>query len=75
MTQALMFNAIDMVVLVNPRDPELQGDVRSAAVNCLSYATGYTERPWPSRRVPALATRLHGYGGWDPSCPARGARL
>src|SRR2546426_1465392 len=29
MTQALMFNAIDMVVLVNPRDiPELQGDKR-----------------------------------------------
>jgi len=27
MTQALMFNAIDMIVLVNPRDiPEIQGD-------------------------------------------------
>src|SRR5439155_673586 len=41
MTQALMFNAIDMVVLVNPRDiPELQGDKRFILqpYNALSYA-------------------------------------
>jgi len=41
MTQALMFNAIDMVVLVNPRDlPELQGDKRFILqpYNALSYS-------------------------------------
>jgi peptide/nickel transport system substrate-binding protein len=48
MTQALMFNAIDMVVLVNPRDlPELQGDKRFVLqpYNALSYAFfGYNLR-------------------------------
>jgi peptide/nickel transport system substrate-binding protein len=48
MTQALMFNAIDMVVLVNPRDiPELQGDKRFVLqpYNALSYAFfGYNTR-------------------------------
>jgi peptide/nickel transport system substrate-binding protein len=48
MTQALMFNAIDMVVLVNPRDiPELQGDKRFILqpYNALSYAFfGYNAR-------------------------------
>jgi peptide/nickel transport system substrate-binding protein len=48
MTQALMFNAIDMVVLVNPRDiPELQGDKRFILqpYNALSYAFfGYNVR-------------------------------
>jgi peptide/nickel transport system substrate-binding protein len=48
MTQALMFNAIDMVVLVNPRDlPELQGDKRFILqpYNALSYAFfGYNLR-------------------------------
>ncbi|PYN09703.1 MAG: hypothetical protein DME02_02520 [Candidatus Rokuibacteriota bacterium] len=48
MTQAMMFNAIDMLVLVNPRDlPELQGDTRFVLqpYNALSYAFfGYTLR-------------------------------
>src|SRR5436190_448523 len=48
MTQAMMFNAIDMVVLVNPRDlPELQGDKRFVLqpYNALSYAFfGYNLR-------------------------------
>ena len=48
MTQALMFNAIDMVVLVNPRDiPELQGDKRFILqpYNALSYGFfGYNLR-------------------------------
>jgi peptide/nickel transport system substrate-binding protein len=48
MTQALMFNAIDMVVLVNPRDiPELQGDKRFVLqpYNALAYAFfGYNLR-------------------------------
>jgi len=47
-TQALMFNAIDMVVLVNPRDiPELQGDKRFILqpYNALSYGFfGYNLR-------------------------------
>jgi peptide/nickel transport system substrate-binding protein len=55
MTQALMFNAIDMVVLVNPRDlPELQGDKRFVLqpYNALSYAFfGY------NLRNPLLADR------------------
>jgi len=41
MSQALMFNAIDMIVLVNPRDlPEIQGDKRFVLqpYNALSYA-------------------------------------
>ncbi|MGE5173786.1 MAG: ABC transporter substrate-binding protein [Betaproteobacteria bacterium] len=41
MTQALMFNAIDMIVLVNPRDiPEVQGDKRFVLqpYNALSYS-------------------------------------
>jgi peptide/nickel transport system substrate-binding protein len=41
MTQALMFNAIDMIVLVNPRDiPEIQGDKRFILqpYNALSYS-------------------------------------
>ncbi len=41
MSQALMFNAIDMIVLVNPRDlPEIQGDKRFILqpYNALSYA-------------------------------------
>lgn len=41
MTQALMFNAIDMIVLVNPRDiPEIQGDKRFVLkpYNALSYS-------------------------------------
>jgi peptide/nickel transport system substrate-binding protein len=48
MTQALMFNAIDMVVLVNPRDiPEIQGDKRFILqpYNALSYSFfGYNIR-------------------------------
>jgi peptide/nickel transport system substrate-binding protein len=41
MAQALMFNAIDMIVLVNPRDiPQIQGDKRFVLqpYNALSYA-------------------------------------
>ncbi len=41
MTQAMMFNAIDMIVLVNPRDvPEIQGDRRFILqpYNALSYS-------------------------------------
>ncbi len=48
MTQALMFNAIDMIVLVNPRDiPEIQGDKRYVLepYNALSYSFfGYNLR-------------------------------
>jgi len=48
MTQALMFNAIDMIVLVNPRDiPEIQGDKRFILqpYNALSYSFfGYNTR-------------------------------
>ncbi len=48
MTQALMFNAIDMIVLVNPRDiPEIQGDKRFVLqpYNALSYSFfGYNIR-------------------------------
>lgn len=48
MTQALMFNAIDMIVLVNPRDiPEVQGDKRFVLqpYNALSYSFfGYNVR-------------------------------
>jgi len=48
MTQALMFNAIDMIVLVNPRDiPEIQGDKRFILqpYNALSYSFfGYNMR-------------------------------
>lgn len=48
MTQALMFNAIDMIVLVNPRDiPEIQGDKRFVLkpYNALSYSFfGYNVR-------------------------------
>jgi peptide/nickel transport system substrate-binding protein len=48
MTQALMFNAIDMIVLVNPRDiPEIQGDKRFILkpYNALSYSFfGYNLR-------------------------------
>ncbi len=48
MTQALMFNAIDMIVLVNPRDiPEIQGDKRFnlQPYNALSYSFfGYNIR-------------------------------
>ena len=41
MAQALMFNAIDMIVLVNPRDiPQIQGDKRFVLqpYNALSYS-------------------------------------
>jgi peptide/nickel transport system substrate-binding protein len=48
MTQALMFNAIDMIVLVNSRDiPEVQGDKRFVLqpYNALSYSFfGYNVR-------------------------------
>lgn len=48
MTQALMFNAIDMIVLVNPRDiPEIEGDKRFILqpYNALSYSFfGYNLR-------------------------------
>ncbi|HEX9021047.1 MAG TPA: ABC transporter substrate-binding protein [Nitrospirota bacterium] len=48
MTQALMFNAIDMIVLVNSRDiPEIQGDKRFILqpYNALSYSFfGYNVR-------------------------------
>ncbi|HYA94354.1 MAG TPA: ABC transporter substrate-binding protein [Thermodesulfobacteriota bacterium] len=48
MTQGLMFNAIDMIVLVNPRDlPEIQGDKRFILqpYNALSYSFfGYNVR-------------------------------
>ena len=48
MNQALMFNSIDMTVLVNPRDiPELQGDKRYVLqpYNALSYSFfGYNTR-------------------------------
>jgi peptide/nickel transport system substrate-binding protein len=48
MTQALMFNVIDMIVLVNPRDiPEIQGDKRFILqpYNALSYSFfGYNVR-------------------------------
>ena len=48
MTQALMFNAIDMIVLVNPRDiPEIEGDKRFVlkSYNALSYSFfGYNMR-------------------------------
>jgi peptide/nickel transport system substrate-binding protein len=55
MTQALMFNAIDMIVLVNPRAiPEIQGDKRFVLqpYNALSYSFfGY------NLRNPLLADR------------------
>jgi peptide/nickel transport system substrate-binding protein len=55
MTQALMFNAIDMIVLVNPRDiPEIEGDKRFILqpYNALSYSFfGY------NMRNPLLADR------------------
>lgn len=55
MTQALMFNAIDMIVLVNPRDiPEIEGDKRFILqpYNALSYSFfGY------NLRNPLLADR------------------
>jgi len=48
MGQALMFNAIDMIVLVNPRDiPQIQGDKRLVLqpYNALSYSFfGYNMR-------------------------------
>jgi len=48
MSQALMFNAIDMIVLVNPRDiPQIQGDKRLVLqpYNALSYSFfGYNIR-------------------------------
>ncbi len=48
MSQALMFNAIDMIVLVNPRDiPQIQGDKRLVLqpYNALSYSFfGYNTR-------------------------------
>ena len=48
LTQALMFNAIDMIVLVNPRSlPEIQGDKRFVLqpYNALSYSFfGYNLR-------------------------------
>ena len=48
MSQALMFNAIDMIVLVNPRDiPQIQGDKRFVLqpYNALSYSFfGYNMR-------------------------------
>jgi len=48
MSQALMFNAIDMIVLVNPRDiPQIQGDNRFVLqpYNALSYSFfGYNAR-------------------------------
>jgi len=48
MSQALMFNAIDMIVLVNPRDiPQIQGDKRFVLqpYNALSYSFfGYNIR-------------------------------
>lgn len=48
MTQALTYNAIDMIVLVNPRNiPELQGDKRFVLqpYNALSYSFfGYNSR-------------------------------
>jgi peptide/nickel transport system substrate-binding protein len=48
MTQALMFNAVDMIVLVNPRNlPEVQGDKRFVMqpYNALSYSFfGYNMR-------------------------------
>jgi peptide/nickel transport system substrate-binding protein len=48
MSQALMFNAIDMIVLVNPRDiPQIQGDKRLVLqpYNALSYSFfGYNMR-------------------------------
>jgi peptide/nickel transport system substrate-binding protein len=48
MSQALMFNAIDMIVLVNPRDiPQVQGDKRFVLqpYNALSYSFfGYNMR-------------------------------
>jgi peptide/nickel transport system substrate-binding protein len=48
MTQAMMFNAIDMIILVNPRDiPEIQGDKRYVLqpYNALSYSFfGYNLR-------------------------------
>jgi peptide/nickel transport system substrate-binding protein len=56
MTQGLMFNAIDMIVLVNPRDlPEIQGDKRFILqpYNALSYSFfGYNVRN------PLLADKL-----------------
>ncbi len=55
MAQALMFNAIDMIVLVNPRNlPEVQGDKRFILqpYNALSYSFfGY------NMRKPLLAER------------------
>jgi peptide/nickel transport system substrate-binding protein len=55
MTQALMFNAVDMIVLVNPRNlPEVQGDKRFVLqpYNALSYSFfGY------NLRNPLLAER------------------
>src|ERR671922_784227 len=55
MTQALMFNAVDMIVLVNPRNlPEVQGDKRFVLqpYNALSYSFfGY------NMRNPLLADR------------------
>ncbi|UCF30826.1 MAG: hypothetical protein JSV26_12435 [bacterium] len=55
MTQAMMFNAIDMIILVNPRNiPEIQGDRRFVLqpYNALSYSFfGY------NLRNPLLADR------------------
>jgi peptide/nickel transport system substrate-binding protein len=55
MSQALMFNAVDMIVLVNPRNlPEVQGDKRFVLqpYNALSYSFfGY------NMRNPLLADR------------------
>ena len=55
MTQAMMFNAVDMIVLVNPRNlPEVQGDKRFVLqpYNALSYSFfGY------NLRNPMLADR------------------
>src|SRR5437763_602191 len=65
MTQAMMFNAIDMLMLVNPRDlPELQGDKRFVLqpYNALSYAFfGYNLRSThlADKRVRRARLRRH----------------
>ena len=73
MTQALMFNAIDMIVLVNPRDiPEIQGDKRFVLqpYNALSYSFfGY------NIRNPLLAGQARAEGLYLRGEPAGDARL
>ena len=72
MTQALMFNAIDMIVLVNPRDiPEIQGDKRFVLkpYNALVLLVLRLQRP---ESAPCRQARAQGlYPGREPAGDAR----